>query len=63
MRCRYAMGVGAIVATVAASLIVVTAFADAPRSARILDGHSMAGLSMISGWMIPPFAGSSPVPR
>jgi hypothetical protein len=40
------MGVGAIVATVAASLIVATAGADAPRGARILEGRSTAGVSL-----------------
>ncbi len=37
---------GAIVATCAAWLIVATAVADAPRSARILEGRSMAGVSL-----------------
>jgi hypothetical protein len=40
------MGIGAIVATGAASLIVATAIADAPRSARIIEGRSMAGVSL-----------------
>jgi hypothetical protein len=40
------MGVGAIVATVATALIAATAGADAPRSARILEGRSMAGVTL-----------------
>jgi hypothetical protein len=40
------MGIGAIVATGAVSAIVATAVADAPRSARILEGRSMAGVSL-----------------
>jgi hypothetical protein len=40
------MGVGAIVAAVAALLVAATAVADAPRSALILDGRSMAGVSL-----------------
>ena len=40
------MGIGAVLATGAASLVVATAVADAPRSARILEGRSMAGVSL-----------------
>jgi hypothetical protein len=41
------MGVGAIVATVASSLVAAVAgVADAPRSAQILEGRSMAGVSL-----------------
>lgn len=40
------MGVGAMVATGAVSLVAATAVADAPRSARIVDGHSVAGVSL-----------------
>jgi hypothetical protein len=40
------MRIGAIVATGAAWLSVATAIADAPRSARILEGRSMSGVSL-----------------
>src|ERR1700712_2089886 len=40
------MGVAAVVATVATSLIAASAGADAPRSARILEGRSMAGVTL-----------------
>lgn len=40
------MGIGAIVASGVVWLSVATAVADAPRSARILEGRSMAGVSL-----------------
>src|SRR4051812_16565262 len=46
VRCRHAIRIGAIVATGAVSLTVATAVADAPRSAQILEGRSMAGVSL-----------------
>jgi hypothetical protein len=58
VRWRHAMGVGAVVATGAASLVAATAVADAPRSARIVDGHSMAGVSLGAQIRLTPTGGA-----
>jgi hypothetical protein len=46
VRCRHATGLRAIVATGAVSLTAAAAVADAPRRAQIVDGRSMAGVSL-----------------